>query len=449
VLEPHDIGIFASAMAVLAFVNMFTDQGLGDAIVQRREITPQLLNAATLVNFSLACIVFVVLWWSAPLLSKQMNVEGLTEILKASGVIVVIMALSFSQMAMHRRNFNFRWLALCSFVSTTISGGIGIYFALTGWGIWSLVIQVVCAALLSTLMLWSKSQWNFTRQVDFHGLKSLLSYGVQRLAASLLDFANTRFIELFIATTLGPIALGVYYVGAKIYQVLMEVMGSIVFSIALSGFSRVAHDRERLHNAYYQSMTSTAAIAVPVFCFISALAPEVTLLIFGEKWVASTEIMTILTLLGAIQALAFQNGIMFNAIGKPYVPLGFLVFRTIVTMSALWLSRNYDLVTIVEYIVVSQFLIVIPNFLLARYVLKISLKTLVVRIWPFIFGSFGAMVVIALTRNLGNLAQYSLYVQASCLVLVGVMTYMIIVALTGWPRVIEIYALIRNRNHYI
>lgn len=176
VLDPHELGVFAVVMVVLAFVHLFVEQGMNEAIVQSPQITVQQLNTAFLINLTMAVLIFVLLWFIAPLIAAHLKIAELTAVLRVATLGILVGAVTFSQYAMLQRNFHYRWLATCAFVSTAVSGAAAVFFALRGLGVWSLVIQALTASVITSIMLWSQPQWRFAFDFDFAGARNLLLY---------------------------------------------------------------------------------------------------------------------------------------------------------------------------------------------------------------------------------------------------------------------------------
>jgi O-antigen/teichoic acid export membrane protein len=446
-LDPHEFGVFASAMAVLGFVALFVEQGLSEAIVQRPVVTPRLLNTAFVVNLALALLVFTLLWFASPLIAKNMDILELTGILRAASLSILVSALAFSQQAMQRRNFHYRWLAICAFSSTLVSGIMGTILALTGHGAWSLVAQSVIAAAIYAALLWIRSQWAFSFEFDFAGVRSLFGYGMNMLGQHISYFGNTRYIEIFLATTFGVSALGSYLVGVKIYQALMQALSSSILEVAYSGFSRVAHDRAAIVRAYFKAITLTSAVAVPIFVLLACVAPEVTVVFFGEKWRQSADIMRPMALLGAGEVLEFYNGTVYNALGRPFIGFLFNAFKTLIILTTLWLSRHVVFATIIWWYIFGQLLSMPPSFIFARKLIGISFRSIASRIWPFLAGCVVASAVISMLRANALLSEwhpiYRLFVLSS----VGTLTYLGFVGLAAREQVHEMVTMLKGRQY--
>jgi len=393
-LTPAELGLFAAASVVLTFLNLLSDQGLTEAVVQRERISQEQLNAVFWMNLGVALLVVAALWGLAPAIASWMNLPPLEPVLRVSALSVPLTAATFGQMAMRRRQFSYQWIATSALTSTVVAGGVALAMAFAGYGVWSLVVQSLLAAGIASLMMWVRPVWRLTRPTDFAGVRPLVGYGANRLFTYLLDFANTRYIEIFLASSLGPAALGLYAVGVRVYQALMQALSSAILDVAHSGFSRLANDREALVRGYYNSMTATAATAVPIFCLVAAVAPSMTVVLFGQRWADSAEVMRWMCLLGAVQVLQFYNGTVFNAIGRPSLVLLLQVCKVLLTFGALVLVRDQGLRMLVYTYVASQLATTPLNFFLLRRILDVSMRRLWQKLWPFV-GACVVMVAVA------------------------------------------------------
>lgn len=449
VLDPHELGVFAVVMVVLAFVNIFVEQGLSEAIVQRAQITVQQLNTAFLINFTMALLIFALLWFIAPLIAAHLKIVELTAILRVATVGMLVSAITFSQQAMLQRNFCYRWLATCALVSTVVSGVAAIFFALHGLGVWSLVIQALTASVVSAVMLWFHPQWRFSFDLDFAGVRSLLRYGLNRLVISLLDFANLRYIDIFLVAALGPVALGIYSVGVRVYQALSQGLSWAIVGVVHNGFSRLAHDPPALVAAYYKAITFTAAVAVPTFCLLAAIAPEAIVVLFGSKWAGSAEVLRPMAFLGAVQALESYNDIAFKALGKPSISLKIVVFRSVITFLTLWAVREPTLSTVVYAYVASQLVTIPLTFYLVRRIVGVSLRILFSHIWRFIAACAIGVAVISLGRHVGVVVEMPVLVKLFVLSAAGSLSYLGFLALTARAQLREMLAMVRVRRQPI
>lgn len=402
VLQPEQLGLFAAATVVLAFLGMLAEQGLMEAVIQREHVTPEQMNAVFWLNMSASLAIVTGLWFAAPWVAQWMKLPDLTEVLRIASLAMPITAASFGQTAMYKRKFEYRRLALISLASTVGSGVVAVVLVYQGAGVWSLVAQSLLGALIITLLLWMKSAWRLTRHADFRAARPLMGYGMHRLGANVIEFANSRYIEVFLAVTLGPVMLAVYSVGVRVYQALMQALSSAVLDVAHNAFSRLGQDRPALITAYYKSVSVTAAVAVPMFCLIAAVAPSFTVALFGERWLQSATVMRYMALLGAIQVMQFYNVTIYNAIGRPGIGLQLMIVKVAFTFCGFAVAHHYegDLDFLLAAFVISQLALTPINFYLLRRLVGVSLTELARRIAPFCAGCV-AMVAAAMAVAAG------------------------------------------------
>lgn len=442
-LGPHNLGMFAAVMVVISFIQMFAEQGLSEAIVQRPDITPPVLNAVALINFGVAALIVLVMWFAAPYIALKMGIAGIVDVLRVVAMSVLISALTFAQQAMLRRNFNYRWLSICSLVSTLISGSLGVGFALAGMGVWSLVVQAVSGALIGNLMIWSKPQWKFRFEFDFRGVLPLVHFGSKRLATNLLEIVSTRYIEIFIAASLGTVALGLYTVGVKIYQAAMMLLGGSVLNVVLNGFSRLAHDHDALLEAYYRAvgmMTSTVSAA---FVLGALLAPELVGVLFGDKFSVSALVMMPVMVWGATQVVMWCTGTAFNAIGRADVSLGLGVIRLLILLPTLWLLRGESLLDVVYSFMAAQFVTLPVSLFVARKVLGISLLRQAAVMLPFVFSLALTSLLVYGMRHLGFVIALPEWGRLLVLGISATLSYGGLVTVTARTHWRDIYLAIR------
>jgi O-antigen/teichoic acid export membrane protein len=386
-LSPEDIGLFAMAAAMLALLTMLADQGLVEAVVQRDQVTPEQMNTVFWFNMGLALVILAAVWISAPWLAAWFKSPQGVDILRVLALALPLSAANLGQSAMKKRAFAYRWLAYIHLAATFIGCGVALVLVLAGAGVWGLVVQALVSTGTLTVLFWTRPEWRLGLKTDFRGTLPLFKYGLNRISAAILDFLNTRYIEFFLAATLGPAVLAIYTVGVRIQQAMMQALGTTAYEIAHNGFSRLAGDRPALIAAYYKSVTATTAAVVPVFCLIAAVAAPLTVFFFGERWLDSADVTRVVCVLAAIQLLQLYNGTLLNAIGRPSINLHFTIARLVLTVLAFELVRGDGFDTLLLAYFASQVIMTPVSFVVVHRLVGISIRQVWHHLWPFIAGS--------------------------------------------------------------
>ncbi len=398
-LEPASIGAFAAAFAVFSFLELFVDQGLGDAIVQRPDVTQGQLNTVFLVNFLLSLVVVGSIWLAAPLIEQAMKIQGLVSILRIGSLSLLINALGFCQLALFRRDFQFKRLAMRGLVSTVAGGVAGVVLASLGFGVWALVAQLLIAAVVNLVMLWWRSRWYPSRELDFTGLGQMSRFGLNILGVRVVEFGAYRVLDLAVGFWMGVVALGMYSVGSKLYYIFAQLLASVLLDVAMPAFSRIAGDRVRLREVYYQSVSMTVFFAVPVWILVAVLSPELCHVAFGARWAGSEHILFPLALVGAVQSIQYYDSTILNACGKPSHSLMLSSFKAIAVLVSIWFTHHYSLQVIIQGYVLALLVPMPLSFWLTRTALGLSLPALFKHIMPFVLAVLVMAVGVALLQG--------------------------------------------------
>lgn len=383
-LAPAQFGVVAGAAVVLALLEVLYEQGFGDALVQRASLTQEDLNGAFWVSVGISVALCAAVVGLAGWITSWMGIPESRAILVVGSLGLPVTAAGVCQQALYRRALDYRWLAVRAVSATLFSGLVGVGCALSGMGAWSLVCQTLGAAVANTALLWIRPKFWPSASVDLRSFSRLLDYSSRVFANRLVDFGNVRFMDFVIVMRAGPVALGMYAIGSRVYLTAMQLLISVLLDVAHSGFSRVAADPDKLLRGYYRAVEMTAALALPLFMMLAASAPEVTAVAFGEQWLQAAPIMHALCLLGGLQCIQFYNGTCFNASGRPGLTLLLNLVRLVATASALFVVHAQSIERLVEvYAVVVAFMAPLSFGLAARY-LGVSVRRVVSVTWPYV-----------------------------------------------------------------
>src|SRR6188508_1045055 len=116
-LNPADFGLVALAAVFVALGQLFADQGLGDAVIQRRVLTRLQLDTAFWAAMATGGLLTALGLLLAGPISQLVREPRLEPILQALSLIFVLVALSSIQMGLLRREMDFRALAIRKLVA--------------------------------------------------------------------------------------------------------------------------------------------------------------------------------------------------------------------------------------------------------------------------------------------------------------------------------------------
>ena len=327
-LEPEAFGLVALASVFVAFVQVFLDQGMAGAIVQRAELGREHLDTAfwtSILTGGLLTIGGVL--FSEPV-AHLLGDTRLRPIVAWLSIGFFLAALSSTQQAILERKLDFKSLAARTLVSKLVGGAVGLGAAFLGLGVWSLVAQSLATALAGVVVLWRVSDWRPTFGFSRECFLELFGFGINMVGLKVLYVANSRLGDFLIGYHLGATALGYYTVGQHLLNTVSGLTG-VIHSVAFPAFSRLQDQRERLRRAFYRAVAFTALLAFPILLGIAVLAPELVPALFGSQWSASIPVIQVLVLGGIGLSVLRFNSELLKACGKPQQVLLMTVLGTL------------------------------------------------------------------------------------------------------------------------
>jgi len=368
-LGPDDFGLVALAGVYIAFVQVFVDQGLAAAIVQRSDLHSRHKDSA----FWLSLVIGLVLaGFSILLASPIASLLGepvLAELIPWLSLSIVFASLTSVQLGLLQRRLEFRPLAVRTLVATAVGGFVGVVMALNNAGVWSLVAYQLVSGGLRLILLWRSSDWRPGTEVSVRAFADLMPFSLSMLGVRLLELVNRQGDKLIIGLLLGPAALGLYALAYRLYKTLNMLLSGFVSEVALSSFSALQHEPELLRSAYYKASRVAALVAFPSFALTAGLAAIGVPWVLGDKWAASVPVLQWLALAGALECVLFFNANLMVALGKAHWRLGVASLNAVLNLVGFAVAARFGIEWVAMVYAVRAWLVApLPYFLVGRLI---------------------------------------------------------------------------------
>lgn len=397
-LTPSEYGLASAALLCFLLIGIVAEFGFGEAIVQRRGLVPQDINLPFFVAIAASLLLSLAAAFAAPVIERRFGTPGLAPFVVALSGVAPITTIGLFQEYSFRRELAFRPLALRVIVANLTAGGIAILLAYLGAGTWSLVAQAYLTAIVGAIWLWSRPLWKPTLEIRFRSFVELTRFGMPIVAMRVTDFVATRLVDLVILYKFGIAALGIFAVGARLYQTLMHLLQGALNDVSLSVLSRVSHDRERIAGIYMRTLVLAGFLCAPLFVLFAALSPEICAVLFEARWAGVDRIAEPLLLVGALQAVQFLNGPYINARGKPGIVFAIGLFKYGAIFAGLLLLPTPDPVSAVRLFALLQLTATPLSFWSISRELRIPLIRIAVTLMPSAIGCAAGLFAVAFAR---------------------------------------------------
>lgn len=374
-LGPEAFGLVALTSIFFAFMQVFLDQGFGQAIVQRQDLDPEHLDTAFWTSVGMSLLLMGLSCASAGLIADFFKQPVLTDIIRWLSLSFLLSGLDSIQSTILTREMAFKTLAIRSLIATIAGGVVGVTMALNGFGVWSLVGQSIANGVVGVAVLWSSTKWRPGFKVSVRHFKDLFAYGVNVVGIGILNFLNRRSDDFLIGYFLGPTVLGYYTVAYRILMITSQLMISTIQRISMPVFAQLQHDQERLQRVFFNAIQITSLVAFPVFLGISVLAPELITVLFGSRWAPSIPVMQVLNLVGLLYAGFYYNGSLIMAMGKPAWNLGLNALQAVGNITFFVIAVRWGIVAVAASYVLRGYLMAPITLWVVHKVMPFNLKS--------------------------------------------------------------------------
>jgi len=315
-LIPADFGLVGMVMVFTGFAGLFGDLGFGSALVQKAAIDDRHLSSVFWVNILTGLVLAVLIFMAAPLIAGFYNEPVLKPITMLISVSFVISSIGIVPASILRRSMDFRKLAFIDMVQIAFAGSIAIALALAGFGLWSLVWQLLISGMVSALLLGTICSWR--PQLTFSGraVKELLHFSSNLTGYNLFNYWARSLDNLLIGKFIGSAGLGIYTRAYSTMLMPISQVSTTVGQVMFPSLSTIQAEKIRVKKIYLNTLAMIALISFPMMMGLMVVADDFVFALFGQKWVEVIPILRILCLIGMLQSLVTTVGWIYTSQGR-------------------------------------------------------------------------------------------------------------------------------------
>lgn len=343
-LTPADFGVMGIATVVIGLTAVITGLGLGDALVQHRQIRPVHISSVFVASAGSGLVLAVAVIAAAPALAGFFNQDRLRDVLFVMSGTCLFRGLERTPNDMLIRELSFRRFYLSSTIAAAAGALAGIVVALIRPDVWALVAMAVAESATATILGWAFAMgaglWRPGLGFQLGALRELLGFSFSVTGTTSLGFLSNNIDDLLVGKLLGSRALG-YYSLAYGVMVAIGRLSVTVSNAAYPAMVRVQDDRERLRRAYLEASRYIMLLCLPLAIGVAVTGPVLVPLVFGSQWRPAEGALILLALSGPALLLTQLSGRLYTAIGLPNLALARSVGGVILYIPAFVIGVHY------------------------------------------------------------------------------------------------------------
>ena len=407
ILDPSEYGLIGALTIFIAFSNLLIDSGFTRALLNRKTISPAEYSTVFYFNVGLSLLLYLILFATAPLLARMFHDPLIEPVSRVLFLSLLLNAAGIIQQTLLIRKADFRGLTKVNTSALFIADAVAIVMALTGYGVWALVMQTLIYAFFRSLFLWIYSKWIPLKVFSIKLLRSFTGLSNKLLLTSLINavFNNIYpgIIAFFYPNAMNQVG---YYSQANKYQEIpFGILSNTYRQVSMLVLPEINEQTERLKRVVSKMIKSLAFLSFPIGFLMILIAEPSFVFLFKDKWLPAVPYFQVLCLAGMVSPFTFVLNELFIAREKANYFLGVEIIRRGILVLLIALLFRYGIMGLAASWVIYTWITLIISLVLTRKLIGYTLIDFVKDAFPYAILAFmsvaaGYFITLHIDENL-------------------------------------------------
>jgi len=342
-LEPAEFGLIAMLSIFVAIGNSLVDSGLTSSLIRTTHATDEELSTVFYFNLGGGAILYLSLFFAAPLIAEFYNQPILVPIARVYGLIFISNAFFGIQNALLNKEMKFKKQTNIQLPASVFGGIVGIGMAEEGYGVWSIVGMYLSNSFLSTALHWIYSSWRPLLVFNKASFKKHFNFGYKITASGLIDTAYQNLYLIIIGKFFSAGQLGLYSRADSISQLPINNISAAINKATYPLFAQVSENVAQLKYMYKKLIQQVMFWNAPALVLLALIAAPLFDLLLSTKWMAAVPYFKLLCISGVMYPLHSYNLNVLKVMGHTALFLKIETIKKIISITGIFLSISYGI----------------------------------------------------------------------------------------------------------
>ncbi len=269
-LSKEDFGTIAIASLFIGFTELFLDMGLSAAIIHKQNIPKQHYSSLFWFNIITGLLLFILLLFFAPFISRYYNDKSLTLIIQLLSLNILFSSIGRQHKTIRQKKLDFRMIAITDISTAVLTLCIAVFLAWKGFGVYSLVYSTVFSILMPSLIYLIyglRADKNITLHFKLAEITEYLRIGIFQIGSRFLDYISRELDIFIISTTLGRDILGAYSLCKKIVIMLYSIVTPILMNVLTPMLAEIQDSVDDMRSKFTKLIEIVSTFNYLIFFF--------------------------------------------------------------------------------------------------------------------------------------------------------------------------------------
>jgi PST family polysaccharide transporter/lipopolysaccharide exporter len=332
-----DFGLMALAGSVMELLDGLTDVAVGAALIQGKDTSRETLDTVWSVQVSRNFFLFAVIFLAAPYVTEfyrssaaadeLARIALITPILRLIGLRFLVGGVTSVGIHLLRKELDFKRVETLGIITQTISFMTTIVCGVLLRNVWALVIGQLVQQTVYTAGSYVVHPYRPAFRIQRDRAWNLIRFGANLTASGVLFLITCNAPNFVLPKILNFDQLGLFFLAFLLSNLPVSYLSNVIKGVIGSTYAKLQGDPERLRKVFYTVVELVAALAIPASLGMCLLAQSFVGLVWGAEKLPMVACFQVLTLYGALNALAESCEPFFIYTGRLRLRLGMHVVR--------------------------------------------------------------------------------------------------------------------------
>lgn len=360
--------------AFTGFSKTLVNFGFAEALIQKQDANQTDYSTIFWVNLIISIIIYGLIFSSANVIAEYYDRPQLVTFTKVIGIVYIIDALSIIPSLLLRKELRFKEIAIANICTFTLAGMITVYLAYTGYGVWSLIAQLLLNSFLFLFFITLHVCWFPSLTFSRLSIKGVFKFSRNLFGVNTLNYWANNIDNVIVGNFFGDGMLGIY---KNAYSLIVSPLSSVnlVFhQVLFPSLSKVSDNKEQVVSIFRNVNHLILILGTFLFIVVFFTAPALVQTLLGEKWLETIPFVKIFSILFVLVPLNSVNSSLYLITEETGLLFRNSLITKATTIILFFLTAYFGIFYVACTVVVSPMirLLLDYQFLLSRKVISFS-----------------------------------------------------------------------------
>ena len=328
-LLPEEFGVAGMAYIIISSLSMLNLPRTGSAFVRDKESEPvKAKNTLFYMSAASVLVVATISFFLAPYgtlffgnkITDPQSLNTLLWMFRFVALIHLTSVIDCVSSKILAKELKFKQDVIASGAGTVAYGISAITLAYIGFGAWSIILAQFSSAMVNRCLSFYFAPFFPSLVFEWEIAKKYFNFAKNHFVNSIMSMIINNGDDTIVGRLLGTAALGFYGLGQHFAGIVVSVVSGVIEGVAFPVLSKLQDDRIAYKRAFFKIFRLKNLLGIPSIAGAVVLAPEITKLVLGEKWLPIVPVFYILSAASFLNHLTALAGPVFNSLNKSHIP---------------------------------------------------------------------------------------------------------------------------------